>query len=87
MNKDSFDAINYMFNPRNIVIFEASEKLWYFFNGLTTLNFDLNKLYLINPSIEEIFGLKCYKSITEIPEKVIDHLILAVRREKLIQSL
>ncbi|MFX1393868.1 MAG: CoA-binding protein [Promethearchaeota archaeon] len=87
MNNDSFDAINYMFNPRNIVIFEASEKLWYFFNGLTKLNFDLNKLYLINPSIEEVFGLKCYKSITEIPEKEIDHLILAVRREKLIKSL
>ncbi|MFX1256602.1 MAG: CoA-binding protein, partial [Promethearchaeota archaeon] len=49
--------------------------------------FNKNKLYLINSSKEEIFGLKCYKSFEEIPENTIDHLILAVGRNRLIQNL
>ncbi|MFX1259130.1 MAG: hypothetical protein ACFFAN_14845, partial [Promethearchaeota archaeon] len=62
MKDDSIKSLDFLFNPRNVAIFEASEKLDYFLIGLKEQNFNKNKLYLINSSKEEIFGLKCYKS-------------------------
>ena len=78
---NNMDSLHFLFYPRNVVIFGASEKLWYMVKGLEEHNFDKTKLYLINPSKDEIFGHKCYKSINEIPEETIDLLILAVGRD------
>ncbi len=87
MNDKIIDSLDALFKPRNVAIFEASEKLWYFFMGLDEQKFDKNKLYLINPSIEELLNKKCYKSLADVPEDTIDHLILAVGRHRLIESL
>ncbi len=82
--KESLDAL---FNPRNVAIYEASEKLWYFMKGLEELNFDENKLFLINPSKDKVFGKTCYKTLDDVPDKTIDHLILSVGRNRIVESL
>jgi acyl-CoA synthetase (NDP forming) len=87
MKRESHNAIDILFNPRNIAIFKASDKLDYFLMGLKQQGYDNNKLYLINQTEEKVFGLKCLKSLAEIPEETIDLLILAVARDKIIESL
>lgn len=87
MNNKTFESLNALFYPKNLAIYEASEKLWYFMMGLEELRFDKNKLYLINPSEEEISHIKCYKSLDDIPDNTIDLLILAVGRHRLTESL
>ncbi|TFG08337.1 MAG: hypothetical protein EU539_02570 [Promethearchaeota archaeon] len=84
---DLFAALDTMFYPKNVVILRASEKLWYFIEGFKRQNFDLDKLYLVNNSEEELFGIKTYNSWKEIPDKEIDHLIIAIKKERLIQNL
>ena len=76
MNSNTIESLNALFYPKNLVIYEASEKIWYFILGLEELKFDKKKLYLINPSKEEISGIKCYKALKDVPEDTIDHLIL-----------
>lgn len=84
---DYHNTLDYLFKPRNIAIFKASEKLGYMIKGLKEQNFNESKLYFINPSVDEVFGQKCYKTIKDIPDETIDLLILAVGRDSLIQNL
>ena len=76
-----------LFKPKTVAIYGASEKSKHFFGGLKIQGFDKNKIYLINPTREELFGLKVYKTLSDIPEDVIDHLIITIRREKLVECL
>lgn len=87
MNSKTIESLNALFYPKNLAIYEASEKLWYFMMGLNDLNFDKNKLFLISPSKEEISGIKCYKSLKDVPDDTIDHLILSVGRDRIVESL
>jgi len=79
--------LDFLFKPKTVAIYGASEKSKHFFGGMEIQGFDKNKIYLINPSREELFGLKVYKSLKDIPEDTIDHLIITIRREKLVQGL
>ena len=76
-----------LFNPETVAIIEAQDKISFFIEGFMRQGFNLKKIYLISTTKEEILGLKCYKSIEEIPTGTIDLLILAVRRELLIETL
>ncbi|MFW9783102.1 MAG: CoA-binding protein [Candidatus Heimdallarchaeota archaeon] len=87
MKSKSLNPIEILFNPRNIAIYKASNKLDYFLIGLKQQNFDMNKLYLINPSGEKVFDKKCLKSLADIPDETIDLLILAVARDKIVETL
>lgn len=87
MNTKTIESLNALFYPKNLAIYEASEKIWYFIMGLNELNFDKNKLYLISSSKDEISGIKCYKSLKDVPEDTIDHLILSVGRNRIVESL
>ena len=80
-------SLDRLFKPRNVAIFEAKEKLGYFIAGFKSQGFNLDNLYLISPTEEQLFDVKCYKSFDEIPVDIIDLVILAVRREVLIESL
>ena len=73
--------LDFLFKPKTVAIYGASEKSKHFFGGMEIQGFDKNKIYLINPSREELFGLKVYKSLKDIPEDTIDHLIITIRRE------
>jgi len=87
MTTDTTNYLDFLFNPRTVAVYKASEKLDYFFMGFKEQKFNTDKLYLINPEKEEIYGLKCFKSLKEIPEEEIDLLILAVGRDKILESL
>ncbi|MFW9879255.1 MAG: CoA-binding protein, partial [Candidatus Thorarchaeota archaeon] len=87
MTTDTTDHLDFLFNPRSVAIYIASKKLNYFFMGFKEQKFNTDKLYLINPEIEEINGLKCFISLKEIPEEEIDLLILAVGRDRILESL
>jgi acyl-CoA synthetase (NDP forming) len=87
MNKDSSKYLDHLFKPRTVAVYKASEKLDYFFMGFREHKFNTDNLYLINPEIEEVFGLKCLKSFGDIPEEEIDLLILAVGRDKILESI
>ena len=87
MSDEKTISLDYLFKPRNVAMFGATERFDFFFTGLKQQNFDHSKLYLINPRKEEVFGMKCYKSISEVPVNTIDHLIIAVRRGRIIESL
>lgn len=80
-------ALDGLFKPQTAAIFEAKENFSFFIEGFKTQGFDLDNLYLISPSEEEILGIKCYKSFSNIPINTIDLLILAVGRDRLIDSL
>ncbi len=80
-------SLKWLFKPRNVAIFEAKEKLGYFIGGFKSQGFNLDNLYLVSPTEQQLFNITCYKSFDEIPVDSIDLLILAVRREKLIASL
>ena len=87
MSDEKTISLDYLFKPRTVAMFGASERFEYFFTGLKQQNFDHSNLYLINPTKEEVFGMKCYKSVSDVPVDTIDHLIIAVGRGRLIQSL
>jgi len=86
-NNNDIKSIDGLFKPQTVAIFEAKENFSFFIQGFKTQGFKLENLYLISPSKEEILGVKCYKSFSDIPTDTIDLLILAVGRDRLIQSL
>ncbi len=65
-------SIHAMLHPRSIAILGATERLQYggrFLNNLLTTGCQA-KLYPINPKRDEIFGVKTYHSIRDVPEPV-----------------
>ncbi len=87
MEKKSKDqSLELLFNPSNVAIYEAKNNISFFVEGFKRQGFDVENLYLISSTEEELSGLKCYKSFDELPTDTIDLLILSVRRELLIES-
>ena len=86
-NINDIKSIDGLFKPETVAILEAKENFSFFIEGFQTQGFNQENLYLISPSEEELFGIKCYKSIEDIPIDTIDLLIFAVGRDKLIKSL
>lgn len=87
MNDKEHRSIDALFKPKNIAIYEAKDKLYYFIKGFVEFGFPLNSLYLISSTEKELFGVKCYKTIDDIPTDSIDLFIVAVRRELLTATL
>lgn len=62
-----------LFNPRNIALIGASGTpgKWGFIILLNILKSDYQgKVFPVNPNQDKVLGLKCYKTVEEIPEKV-----------------
>jgi acetyl coenzyme A synthetase (ADP forming)-like protein len=73
-------------NPRSIAVIGASrnpEKIGYVVLKQLFSKFR-GKLYPINPSADEILGLRCYKSIMEVPD-VVDLAVIAVPADHVIE--
>ena len=69
-----------IFNPKSIALIGASEEEGTVGFGLAKnifLGKDSRKIYFVNPKREEVLGIKCFDSISEIKEKV-DLVIIAV---------
>lgn len=65
-------SIHAMLHPKSIAILGATDRLQYggrFLNNLLTTGCQ-SKLYPVNPKKDEIFGVKTYHSIQEVPEPV-----------------
>ncbi len=84
---ENMKSLDLLFKPRNVVIFEAKPKVGYFIEGLKSQGFNLENLYLISPSKDELSGLKCYNSFDDLPIETIDLLILSIKRDLVIQAL
>ncbi len=85
--KDNRDSLERLFNPKNVVIYEVTQRISFFVEGFIRQGFDLDKLFLISKKDNEILGIKCHDTIEEFPEDTIDLLILSIRRKLLLESL
>jgi len=73
MNEEQRSDLNFLFNPRSIAIVGSLRAG--FFGGATMIenlqNFGFSgEIYPVNPSYNEVLGLKVYPSINEVPEAV-----------------
>ncbi|MCK9446412.1 CoA-binding protein [bacterium] len=69
-----------IFNPKSIALIGASEEPGTVGFGLAKnifLGKDSRKIYFVNPKREEVLGIKCFDTISEIKEKI-DLAIIAV---------
>jgi acyl-CoA synthetase (NDP forming) len=85
--KSNTNSLELLFKPKSVLIFEAKPKIAFFIEGFIRQGFDLEKLYLVSAREDEILGIKCYKSIDDVPANTIDLLILSIRRELIVQNL
>ena len=73
-------GFNVAFNPRSVAVLGASTKDRgggnQFIHGMKEMGYE-GTIYPINPTAEEIIGLKCYPSLAAVPE-VPDLVIMAV---------
>ncbi|RSN69048.1 CoA-binding protein [Candidatus Korarchaeum cryptofilum] len=76
-------SLDVFFKPRSVAIVGASrseEKVGHvILRRMVEIGFE-GKIYPINPNADEILGIKCYKSISDIPESV-DLVVVAVRAD------
>lgn len=67
------ENIKYFFEPKSVAVIGASAipgKLGYnILHNLVEGGFQ-GKIYPVNPKLNEISGLKCYKSVLAIPDEV-----------------
>jgi acyl-CoA synthetase (NDP forming) len=70
-----------MFNPKSIALIEASSKREWQIKGILNRNYR-GDIYFVSKIEEEIFGIKCYHDVSELPDGL-DHAIIAVNRKKL----
>ncbi|MHA1233619.1 MAG: CoA-binding protein [Promethearchaeota archaeon] len=76
-----------LFKPKNVIIFDVTPKISFFVDGLIRQGYNLENLYLVSTKVEDILGIKCVKSIEDVPVDSIDLVILSVRRDNLIKEL
>jgi acyl-CoA synthetase (NDP forming) len=76
-----------MFKPKTVLLHKVSNQTSFFIEGFLRQGFDIENLYLVSHKVDEFLGVKCYKSIDELPIEEFDLLILSVRRNLLVESL
>jgi acetate---CoA ligase (ADP-forming) len=77
-----------LFTPRSIALIGASEssaRSRALFNNLTEFGYR-GKIFPVHPTRQEAFGLKCYRTVTDIPE-VVDACTIAIPRDQVIGAL
>lgn len=77
-----------LFNPRSIALVGASDsspRARAIFSNLREFGY-AGKIFPVNPNRDEVFGLKCYRAVLDIPEAV-DAFILAVPRDSVLPVL
>ncbi len=76
-----------LFKPKNVLIFDVTPKISFFVDGFIRQGYNLENLYLVSTKVEDLLGIKCVKSIDDVPVDSIDLVILSVRRDNLIKEL
>jgi len=83
-------SLGRLFSPSNVAIAGASLNPvsgGYQFTRFLIDHGYQGKLYPVNPTLNEIFGLKVYPRITEIPESSVDYVISCVPAESVLSLL
>jgi acetyltransferase len=78
---DLNEYMDKLFYPKSVAIIEASSRRPWYINGITERDYE-GDLYLVSSKEDEIMGMKCYKDISELPDKI-DMSIIAINRNKL----
>jgi acyl-CoA synthetase (NDP forming) len=81
------DVLDLLFEPKNVLIYDAKPKVAFFVDGFIRQGYNLDNLYLVSTEVEELIGIKCLKSIDDVPVDSIDLVILSVRRDDLVKEL
>ena len=69
--------LSFLFSPRSVAVVGGSTGMApYFLTDLINKGFE-GRVYSVNPNKKELVGLKCYPTLTDIPEPV-DHVIVAI---------
>ena len=76
-----------LFKPKNVLIYKISPKTAFFVEGFLRQGYNLENLYLVSTRKDEFLGIKCYRTIDDIPIDSFDLLILSVRRDTLVNSI
>jgi len=64
-----------LFNPRNVLIYDAKPKISFFIKGFIRQGYNLENLYLVSTKVEELLGIKCLNSVDNVPVDSIDLVI------------
>ncbi len=78
---NSYQRLGQFFSPRHIVVVGASTKNFWFANAVmnaATLGFD-GTFYPVNPSADEVTGIKAYRSIEVLPKAPFDFGVVMVK--------
>ncbi|NVM43716.1 MAG: hypothetical protein HWN79_02275 [Candidatus Lokiarchaeota archaeon] len=76
-----------LYKPKNVLIYKISPKTAFFVQGFLRQGYNLENLYLVSTREDEFLGIKCYRTIDDIPIDSFDLLILSVRRDILINNI
>jgi acyl-CoA synthetase (NDP forming) len=79
------DIMEKLFYPRSIAVIEASSKREWQVLGITERNYE-GKLYLVSKEEDTVFGIKCYKDVSDLPDRL-DHAIISVNRNLLKETI
>jgi acyl-CoA synthetase (NDP forming) len=70
-----------IFHPRTVALFGIPSKAdaWgsMFHQSLIDTGYDTSRMFLVNPKVDEIGGVRCYNTLADVPE-AIDHVISLV---------
>lgn len=75
-----------LFKPNKVLIYKLSPKIAFFVEGFLRQGYNLENLYIVSTKEDEFLGIKCYRTIDDVPADKIDLLILSVRRDILVNS-
>jgi acyl-CoA synthetase (NDP forming) len=76
-----------LFNPQNVLIYDVKPNISFFVDGFIRQGYNLENLYLVSTRVDELLGIKCLKSVDDVPVDSIDLVILSVRRDDLVKEL
>ncbi len=89
MNKKKFDQFDAMFYPHSVAVVGASiDKInpgAVFLKALLDSSFD-GEIYPVNPAGSEIFGVRCYPTVSAIPGPV-DYVLISVPGSSILETL
>lgn len=87
---EDFDKFDALFHPNSAAIVGASSNIMsggYNFTRFLVDHGFKGRIYPVNPKLDEIFGLKAYPSLRDIPESEVDYVISCVSAEMVLKLL
>jgi len=85
--RNEISSFERLFKPKNVLIYKISPKIGFFVEGFLRQGYNLENLYLVSTKEDEFLGIKCYRTIDDVPIDEIDLLILSVRRDILVNNI